>query len=75
MLIGCSASGEPPIAVDYTPLPGEDWEVSTPTEQGLDPALVADFYRSAAELETLYGLLVIKNGYLIAPSTLTLIRL
>jgi hypothetical protein len=28
--------------------------------------LVAELYRNAAELETLYGLLVVKNGHLIA---------
>jgi CubicO group peptidase (beta-lactamase class C family) len=52
--------------VDYTPLQGDDWKVSTPAEQGLDSKLVAKLYLGAAELETLYGLLVIKNGYLIA---------
>jgi CubicO group peptidase (beta-lactamase class C family) len=54
------------LAVEYTPLPGDDWQVSTPTQQGLDPMLVAELYYNAAELETLYSLLVIKNGYLIA---------
>jgi CubicO group peptidase (beta-lactamase class C family) len=54
------------LAVDYTPLPGDDWEVSMPAEQGLDPMLVAEMYYKAAELEAIYGLLVIKNGYLIA---------
>ncbi|MFA9405942.1 MAG: serine hydrolase domain-containing protein, partial [Anaerolineales bacterium] len=44
----------------------DDWVVSTPAEQGLDPMLVAELYLNAAELETLYGLLVIKNGHLIA---------
>jgi CubicO group peptidase (beta-lactamase class C family) len=53
-------------AVKYTPLPGDGWEVSTPAEQGLDPMLVAELYLDAAKLETLYGLLVVKNGYLIA---------
>jgi CubicO group peptidase (beta-lactamase class C family) len=53
-------------AVDYTPLTGDGWKVSTPVEQGLDPMLVAELYLDAAELETLYGLLVVKNGYLIA---------
>jgi CubicO group peptidase (beta-lactamase class C family) len=53
-------------AVKYAPLPGDDWKVSTPAEQGLDPKLVAELYLEATELETLYGLLVIKNGYLIA---------
>ena len=65
-LAGCGPSTEDLEAIDYTPLPGDDWEVSTPAEQGLDPMLVAELYLNAAELETLYGLLVIKNGHLIA---------
>jgi CubicO group peptidase (beta-lactamase class C family) len=35
-------------------------------EQGLDPMLVAELYFNATRLSRLYGLLVIKNGYLIA---------
>jgi CubicO group peptidase (beta-lactamase class C family) len=66
-LVGC---GGPSIqeleVVDYAPLPGDDWAVSTPAEQGLDPMLVAELYHNAADLETLYGLLVVKNGHLIA---------
>jgi CubicO group peptidase (beta-lactamase class C family) len=54
------------LAVDYTPLPGNDWVVSTPEAQGLDPLLVAEMYYHAAQLETIYSLLVIKDGYLIA---------
>lgn len=63
---GCGPSTADLEAVDYAPLPGADWEVSTPAEQGLDPLLVAELYHNAAELETLYGLLVVKDGYLIA---------
>jgi len=66
LLAACGPSAQDLEAVDYTPLPGEDWEVSTPEEQGLDPALVARLYYNAEQLETLYGLLVIKNGYLVA---------
>jgi CubicO group peptidase (beta-lactamase class C family) len=69
MLVGCGPSGpstEDLKAVEYTPLPGDGWGVSTPAEQGLDPMLVAELYYNAAELETIYSLLVIKNGYLIA---------
>jgi CubicO group peptidase (beta-lactamase class C family) len=65
-LPGCGPSMEDLLAVDYTPLAGEDWEVSAPAKQGLDPMLVAEVYYNAAELETLYSLLVVKNGYLIA---------
>ena len=70
-LVGCGPANAEEAApdhaiVDYAPLPGDDWNLSTPAEQELDPALVAEFYLNAAELETLYGLLVIKNGYLVA---------
>jgi CubicO group peptidase (beta-lactamase class C family) len=53
-------------AVDYTPLPEGDWAISTPEEHGLDPLLLARLYDEAEKLETLYGLLVVKDGYLIA---------
>ncbi|MGD8623558.1 MAG: serine hydrolase [Anaerolineae bacterium] len=66
-LIGCGGpSAEELAGVDYTPLPGDDWPVSTPEEQGLDPMLVAELYHNAEQLESLYGLLVIKNGHLVA---------
>jgi len=74
MMVGCSPSAsfeESPMAeeleaVDYTPLSGDDWDLSTPEDQGLDPRLAEELYHNAAELETLYGLLVVKNGHLIA---------
>ena len=66
ILVGCGPSNTQLAAVDYRPLSGDDWKVSTPAEQGLDPELVAELYLNATELETLYGLLVIKNGYLVA---------
>ncbi len=53
-------------AAEYAPLIGDDWRVSTPDEQGLDPTLVAELFLDATGLETLYGLLVVKNGFLIA---------
>jgi CubicO group peptidase (beta-lactamase class C family) len=65
-LVGCGPSDAELAAVDYRPLPGDDWKVSTPAEQGVDPALVAELYLNATELETLYGLLVVKNGHLVA---------
>jgi len=53
-------------AVDYTPQAGEDWPLSTPAEQGLDPAQVAELYLDAAALEKLLGLLVIRHDKLVA---------
>ena len=64
-LAGCGATfkGE---KVDYTPLEQDDWKISTPLEQGLPSRFVDKLYKDAGELDTLYSLLVIKNGYLIA---------
>lgn len=53
-------------AVEYAPLPGKGWKVSTPLEQGLDPQLAAELYFDAGGLSTLYALLIVKNGHLIA---------
>jgi CubicO group peptidase (beta-lactamase class C family) len=66
LLVGCSGSMADPETVDYTPIHRDDWKVSTPAEQGLNPMLVAELFYNAAKLETIYSLLVIKNGYLIA---------
>jgi CubicO group peptidase (beta-lactamase class C family) len=66
ILVSCGPSQEDLESVDYTPLIRDDWPVSTPSEQGLDSRLVAETYLDAAELETLYSLLIVKNGYLVA---------
>jgi CubicO group peptidase (beta-lactamase class C family) len=66
ILAGCGPSAEELHAVDYTPLVRDEWPVSTPAEQGLDPKLVSELYFNASELDTVYALLVIKNGHLIA---------
>jgi CubicO group peptidase (beta-lactamase class C family) len=66
ILSGCGSCKWNLDLVDYTPLSGSDWTLSTPEEQGLDPMLVAELYFNAAKVETLQALLVIKNGYLIA---------
>ena len=66
VLVGCGPSTQELEAVDYTPPPNDEWDVSTPEEQGLDPKLVAELYLNASELETVYSVLVFKNGYLIA---------
>lgn len=65
-LVGCEARALDLKEVDYTPLALDDWPVSTPEDQGLDARLVAALYRDAATSSTLEGLLVVKNGYLIA---------
>ena len=65
LVFGCGPSTSDLEEVDYTPLPEGDWKVSTPEEQGLPPTLLDKLYYEAAEQETLYGLLVVKNGNLI----------
>ncbi len=64
--VGCGPSIQELKAVDYTPQDRDDWQVSTPAAQGLDPLLVARMYHEAGQLERIYGLLVVKDGRLIA---------
>ena len=67
LLVGCGGPSSAELeAVDYTPVSRDEWPVSTPKEQGLDPELVAELYYNASQLETAYSLLVFKNGYLVA---------
>ncbi|MGD2079415.1 MAG: serine hydrolase, partial [Chloroflexota bacterium] len=67
LLAGCGGpSAEELNAVDYTPESSDQWQISTPEAQGLDPALVAEMYYNASELESIYSLLLFKNGYLVA---------
>lgn len=69
LFAGCDSSSpsmDDLESIDYRPLPGNDWQVSSPEDQGLDPMLVARLYNDAADLETLYGLLVVKDGFLVA---------
>jgi CubicO group peptidase (beta-lactamase class C family) len=68
MIFGCTTCSHCPdtAGVDYSPVPGDDWDTSTPSEQDLDSDLVATMYCEAAELDTIFSLLVIKNGYLVA---------
>lgn len=66
IIVACNPSPKDLDSIDYTPLVRDDWPVSTPEEQGLDSDSVAEMYLNAAEQETLFSLLVIKNGYLVA---------
>jgi CubicO group peptidase (beta-lactamase class C family) len=66
VLISCRPGTADLAVVDYAPSPGNDWLVSTPSEEGLDPDLVARAYLNAENLDTIYSLLVVKNGKLIA---------
>lgn len=63
---GCGPTAEELAAVDFRPAPDTVFPVSTPEEQGLDPALLARLYFDAERLPTTYGLLVFANGRLVA---------
>jgi CubicO group peptidase (beta-lactamase class C family) len=65
-MVGCGPSPEDLAAIDYAPVPRDEWEVSTPEKQGLDPMLVAELYYDAGKLNSIYSLLIVKNGYLVA---------
>jgi len=66
LIVGCEPSLDDLEAVDYAPIADLDWDISTPEAEGLDPLLVAAMYYNAARHNTLRGLLVIKNGKLVA---------
>jgi len=60
-VVGCGPSAADLEAVDYTPVTRDEWQVSTPEQQGLDPERVAELYYNASELETIYSLLVLRR--------------
>jgi CubicO group peptidase (beta-lactamase class C family) len=62
---GCGPSADDLASVDYKPIEREDWEISTPEDEGIDPELVAEVYYNASKLDTIYSLLVVKTGKLI----------
>lgn len=73
LVAGCGdrdPTAEELAAVEYAPDPAADpavpWPVATPAEQGLDPTAVAELYWRAARRSSLYGLLVVKDGRLVA---------
>jgi len=65
MLAAACAITEDGHAV-YKPLVLDDWEVSTPQAEGLDPGLVLSTYQKARNLSSIYSLLIIKNNRLVA---------
>ena len=71
-LLGCAGgcrrppSAEQLATVHYAPQQRDDWKVSTPEAQGLDPRLVRELFWEAAQLEDIDSLLLVKNGQLVA---------
>ena len=68
VVAGCGGgpSADDLAAVDYAPQAGDGWAVSTPAEHGLDPDAVSELYWRAEQLESIYSLLVLKDGELVA---------
>ena len=63
----CSCSKEEEEPVSWQPLDlGDGLAVSSAVEQGVDSVSIDKAYRRAQNLDNLYSLLILKNGYLIA---------
>ena len=52
--------------VDFAPTNRGAWTVATPEEARIDPDLLADLYLEAGHVRKLWGLLVVKDGRLVA---------
>lgn len=65
----CGGDGRSPERVetlDYRPAArGDGWRVSTPEAHGLDPSRIRSCYQSAAALENIYSLLIVRDGELL----------
>ena len=66
ILAGCTSCSRGIREVDYTPVVGDGWDVSTPEAEGLDAALVDRLYSNASRAETTLGVVVMRHGRLVA---------
>jgi CubicO group peptidase (beta-lactamase class C family) len=68
VLAGCGGgpSADDLATVDYAPQSADGWTVSTPGEHDLDPDAVAELYWRAGQLDSIYSLLVVTGGDLVA---------
>jgi CubicO group peptidase (beta-lactamase class C family) len=66
ILAACEKGEEDITSSFFTPLDLDDWEVSTPGAQGLDTTRIKEMYRTALNIDHIYSLLVVKDGYLVA---------
>jgi CubicO group peptidase (beta-lactamase class C family) len=66
LFAGCSGPSRTELqAIDYAPLPADDFKIAAPEEQGVDPLRIAELYYNAAKVKTIYSVLVLKHGRLI----------
>jgi len=54
------------VLVQDPSLPIDDWEISTPEEQGLDPQVLSRAFRKADQLDFVNSIVIVRNGYLVA---------
>jgi len=70
LLLNCKTptdnNADPLIDINYEPIKRNDWEVSTPEAQGLDPLLIQKLYNDANGIDHIYSVLVIKNNKLVS---------
>lgn len=69
IIIVASCNENPVVtnSIYYQPIDLNDgWLISTAEEQGVNEDVLVTAYRNAGNLDNIYSLLVIKNGYLIA---------
>jgi CubicO group peptidase (beta-lactamase class C family) len=65
LLYSCSKSEEEPVS--WKPVKMNDgWLISSLLEQDVDSTVVNNLFLEAEQLDNLYSLLIVKNGYLIA---------
>lgn len=65
-VVACGPTRAQLEAIKYAPQQRGDWEISTPEREGLDPLRVAELVYDAEHLETIHGVLVVKNDRLVA---------
>ena len=65
LFTSCGPSADDLASINYIPIEREDWQISTPETEGIDSTLMAEVYYNASELDTIYSLLIVKNGKLV----------
>jgi len=62
ILSGC----EMDVLVQNSSLPIDEWEISTPEEQGLDGQVLSHAFAKADQLDFVNSIVIVRNGYLLA---------
>jgi len=54
------------VSVQDSSLPIDEWEMSTPEEQGLDVQVLSRAFKKADQMDFINSILIVRNGYLVA---------